>query len=146
LERAGAAWNYYSEFTNRSGVVRVDHLEVRLHDGAERHAGSKNSVGAIEVQDAATVVWVEEDPKPRTYQARSIAGPDPPSAAFLGISVRVASPRPLAGDVEPVGLTRVDLTDEFLHQVRARPRRLGVLAAPTDASHERGPGNAGTEG
>jgi uncharacterized membrane protein len=67
------------------------------------------------VQDAAVVAWAERDPKPRAYQARGIAGPDPLSSAFWGFLFGVAFLLSLAGDAEPAGLTRIGLTDEFVH-------------------------------
>jgi uncharacterized membrane protein len=53
-------------------------------DGAERALRRLERLGRrmIAVQEAAVVAWTERDPKPRAYQARSIAGPDPLSSAF----------------------------------------------------------------
>ena len=86
------------------------------------------------VQDAAVVAWAERDPKPRAYQARSIAGPDPLSSAFWGFLFGVAFLLPLAGDAEPAGLTRIGL---FLHRLcdRIRPGTSALfLLVPTPAT------------
>jgi uncharacterized membrane protein len=93
-------------------------------DGAEPALRRLERLGRrmIAVQEAAVVAWTERDPKPRAYQARSIAGPDPLSSAFWGFLFGVAFLLPLAGDAEPAGLTRIGLTDEFLHRLRDRIR------------------------
>jgi uncharacterized membrane protein len=110
-------------------------------DGAERALRSLERLGrrVIAVQDAAVVAWAERDPKPRAYQARSIAGPDPLSSAFWGFLFGVAFLLPLAGDAAPAGLTRIGLTDQFLHRLRDRIRpgtSALFLLVPTPATEQ----------
>jgi uncharacterized membrane protein len=92
-------------------------------DGAERALRAlEGLVGrrVIGVADAAVVAWADRDRRPRTYQARSVAGSAPLAGAFWGLLFGVAFLRPLAGGVEPAGLSRIGLTDEFLHRLRER--------------------------
>jgi uncharacterized membrane protein len=105
-------------------------------DGAEPALRRLERLGRrmIAVQEAAVVAWTERDPKPRAYQARSIAGPDPLSSAFWGFLFGVAFLLPLAGDAEPAGLTRIGL---FLHRLcdRIRPGTSALfLLVPTPAT------------
>ena len=79
----------------------------------------------ITVQDASVVSWPEGRRKPRTWQARDLAGPAALSGAFWGLLFGIVFLLPIVGmaigaaaGLAAGALGRVGLSDEFLLRVR----------------------------
>ena len=99
-------------------------------DGAEKALGTLaqlQSQRLLVVQDASVVSWPEGRRKPRTWQARDIAGTAALSGAFWGLLFGMLFLLPLVGMAvgAAAGLTagafsRIGLSDDFLERVRDR--------------------------
>lgn len=96
--------------------------------GAEQALGTLARLQAqrlIVVQDASVVSWPEDRRKPRTWQARDIAGTAALSGAFWGLLFGLLFLMPLLGVAvgAAAGLTagafaRIGLSDDFLGRIR----------------------------
>lgn len=118
-------------------------------DGAERALGTLaklQSQRLIVVQDASVVSWPEGRRKPRTWQARDIAGTAALSGAFWGLLFGLIFLLPLVGMAvgAVAGLTagafsKVGLSDEFLQRVRDQitPGTSALFLLTTDAVVDR---------
>ncbi|HEX2289088.1 MAG TPA: DUF1269 domain-containing protein [Pseudonocardiaceae bacterium] len=79
----------------------------------------------ITVDDASVVSWQRDRRKPRTWQARDLAGPGALSGAFWGLLFGLLFMLPLVGmaigaasGAAAGSLSRIGLSDEFLQRVR----------------------------
>lgn len=116
--------------------------------GAERALDTLRRLQAarlITVQDASVVSWPEGRRKPRTWQARSFAGPAALSGAFWGLLFGIVFLLPIVGIAigaaagAGAALARVGLSDEFLQRVRDRitPGTSALFLLTSDAVVDR---------
>ena len=100
----------------------------------------------ITVQDASVVSWPEGRRKPRTWQARDLAGPAALSGAFWGLLFGIVFLLPIVGmaigaaaGLAAGALGRVGLSDEFLQRVRDRitPGTSALFLLTSDAVVDR---------
>ena len=100
----------------------------------------------ITVQDASVVSWPEGRRKPRTWQARELAGPAALSGAFWGLLFGILFLLPLVGMAigAAAGLAagafgRVGLSEEFLQRVHERitPGTSALFLLTSDAVVDR---------
>jgi uncharacterized membrane protein len=99
-------------------------------DGAERALRTLSQLQSqrlIVVQDASVVSWPEGRRRPRTWQARDVAGAAALSGAFWGLLFGMLFLLPLVGmavgaaaGAAAGALSRVGLSDDFLQRVRDR--------------------------
>jgi uncharacterized membrane protein len=102
------------KFTSPDGAEQAMRTLVRLQD--ER---------LITIQDASVVSWPEGRRKPRTWQARDLAGPAALSGAFWGLLFGIIFLLPVLGmaigatvGLAAGALSRAGLSDHFLQRVR----------------------------
>ena len=100
----------------------------------------------VTIDDASVVAWPEGRRKPRTWQARDLAGPAALSGAFWGLLFGILFLLPIAGLAigAAVGLAAgalrpVGLSDEFLQSVRERitPGTSALFLLTSDAVVDR---------
>jgi uncharacterized membrane protein len=99
-------------------------------DGAERALRTLSRLQSqrlIVVQDASVVSWPADRRKPRTWQARDVAGAGALSGAFWGLLFGMVFLLPLVGmavgaaaGLAAGAFSKVGLSDEFLRRVRDR--------------------------
>jgi uncharacterized membrane protein len=97
-------------------------------DGAEhalRTLARLQTERLIVVQDASVVSWPEGRRKPRTWQARDVAGAAALSGAFWGLLFGIVFLLPIVGmaigaaaGLTAGALSRIGLSDDFLRQAR----------------------------
>jgi uncharacterized membrane protein len=113
-------------------------------DGAEQALNTLAGLQTrrlIVVQDASVVSWPEGRRKPRTWQARDLAGAGALSGAFWGLLFGLLFLMPLLGmaigaaaGLTAGAFTRVGLTDDFLQRIRDHitPGTSGLFLLTTD--------------
>jgi uncharacterized membrane protein len=118
-------------------------------DGAEialRTLGRFQAQRLIMVQDASVVSWPEGRRKPRTWQARDVAGPAALSGAFWGLLFGIVFLLPIVGMAVGAAagfaagaLSHVGLSDEFLQTIRDQitPGTSALFLLTTDAVVDR---------
>ena len=99
-------------------------------DGAEKALRTLAQLQAdrlVSIQDASVVSWPEGRRKPRTWQARDVAGPAALSGAFWGLLFGIVFLLPILGmaigaavGLASGALSHVGLSGEFLQRVRDR--------------------------
>lgn len=102
------------KFTSPDGAEKAMRTLTRLQDDH-----------LVNIQDASVVSWPEGRRKPRTWQARDVAGTAALSGAFWGLLFGILFLLPVVGmaigaavGLAAGSLSKVGLSDEFLQRIR----------------------------